>query len=391
MTALIIAVFLMIMGVGWVQGYSTYLYQALIDFETGNIQVLPESYYGKAARFPLDLTLSPYRELKEKTESLPGVEAAAGRIVTSLQMIIRGSSIRLVGRGIDPAAEKQVTVLDEYIAEGEYLDDQGGVLLGKPLAEKIGVTVGDFITMKAVDRDGGQNVTEARIKGLFDFGYPALDEEVLYADIATMSSLLSMKDGITKLIVALKPGYDEETVIPEISAAFDELGIAADARIWKDFAQTTVSAVQGDSAAFWMMLIILYVLIIIGILNSMSMTIQERTGEIATMRAIGMKKKEVFGLFLAEGLSIALLSSVFAVLLSIPAAYFLGSVGIDITRYMPDDLPIPFGERFYADFRIWQYLASAGVAVITGVLGSLIPSFRAMKINTAQALEGKRF
>jgi putative ABC transport system permease protein len=381
----------MIMGFGWVQGYSTYLYQAVIDFETGNIQVLPESYYSKMARFPLDLTLSPYEDIKEQIESIPGVEAAAGRIVTSLQVIIGGSSLRMIGRGIDPAAEKQVTVLEDYIAEGEYLDERGGILLGKPLAEKIGVTAGDYVTLKAVDTEGIQNAAEARIRGLFDFGYPALDEEVVYADITTMSSLLSMEDGITKLIVALESGYEEEPVIQKITASLDVMGVSGDVRIWKDFAQTTVSAVQGDSAAFWMMLIILYVLIIIGILNSMSMTIQERTGEIAAMRAIGMKKKGVFGLFIAEGLSIALVSSVFAVLLSIPLVYFLGSVGVDITQYMPKDLPIPFGERFYADFRTGHYILSIGIAVATAVLGSLIPSLRAMKINTAQALEGKRF
>jgi putative ABC transport system permease protein len=380
----------MIAGFGWVQGYSTYLYQALIDFETGNIQVLPKNYYENMARFPLDLTISSYKTTKNQIETHPGVDAVTGRIITSLEVIVGSKSVRMIGRGIDPEAEKNVTILPDYIASGKYLDRSGGLLMGKPMAERIGLSAGDTVILKAVDQEGVQNIIDVTLQGIFDFGYPALDDNVVYTDLANMQSLLAMENEVTKLVIAAKPGVDSSEVIPEIRKMLNEADGRYDVRVWRDFAQTTVSAVKGDSNTFWMMLIILYVLIIVGILNSMSMSIQERTGEIATMRAIGMKRRGVLGLFISEGISIALIASAGALILSIPVIFLLGSVGIDISQYMPEDLPIPFGERFYADFRVWQFLVSVGTALLTALAGSLIPSFRAMRINTAQALAGKK-
>ena len=388
--ALIIAVFLMLTGLGWVQGYSTYLYQALINFETGNIQVLPEHYYDNMARFPLDLTIKSYKKTKNRIETHPGVDAVTGRIITSLEVIAGSKSVRMTARGIDPEAEKNVTILSDYIASGKYIGRSGGLLIGKPMAERIGLSVGDTVLLKAVDQEGVQNILDVKLQGIFDFGYPALDENVVFTDLGIMQSLLAMENEVTKLVITVNPGYDSRNVIPGIKEILKNADDQYDVRIWRDFAQTTVSAVKGDSNTFWMMLIILYVLIVVGIINSMSMSIQERTGEIATMRAIGMKRRGVLGLFISEGISIAILASAGALVLSIPVIFFLGSVGIDIAQYMPEDLPIPFGKRFYADFRVWQFLVSVGTALLTALAGSLLPSLRAMRTNTAQALAGKK-
>jgi putative ABC transport system permease protein len=57
---------------------------------------------------------------------------------------------------------------------------------------------------------------------------------------------------------------------------------------------------------------------------------------------------------------------------------------------MPEDLPIPFGSTFYADYRLWHYLLSIGIAAATALLGGFIPARRAAKLNIAGAMAGKK-
>jgi len=72
--------------------------------------------------------------------------------------------------------------------------------------------------------------------------------------------------------------------------------------------------------------------------------------------------------------------------LSVPGVYFLQFVGVDIAGYLPADLPVPFGERFRADFRVWHFVLGAGLTLISALLGSLIPARRGSRIVVADAL-----
>jgi putative ABC transport system permease protein len=391
--AIVVAVFLMVLGLGWVQGYESFLYQAVIDFETGHLQILHADYMEERARLPVDLNVADYTEARRAVAAADTrVAHVTGRIRFSVELGSGRESVRLLGRAIDPDSEAKVTVLDEYIQDGAYLDERSGVLIGAPLAARMGVQVNDTVFLTAVDRHGVRNVSDAPVVGIFDFGYPAIDENVIYTDLTTAMSLLSLEDEVTKLVVRLAPGAAALDALPAVEDAMvTELsGQDLVVRPWTAFAQTTVSAVQADSTSFWMMLVIVYILIVLGILNSMSMSIHERTGEIATLRAIGMHKSRVLWLFLAEGVALAAIGSGIAILLSLPVAAYLGYVGLDVGAALPEDLPIPFGERFRADFRVWHFLVSAGVGSLAAVVGGLFPARRATTVNVAHALQGKK-
>jgi putative ABC transport system permease protein len=159
---------------------------------------------------------------------------------------------------------------------------------------------------------------------------------------------------------------------------------------WQYFVQSIVNATRADIASFWGILVILYVMIVLGILNSMSMSVRERTREIATLRAVGMRRGRLMQLFLGESVALAVIGSVIGVILSIPLVYWLQVIGIPLGDAMPEDLPIPFGSTFYADYRLWHYLLSIGIAAATALLGGFIPSRRAAKLNIAGAMAGKK-
>ncbi len=390
-TALTVGIWIMVLGMGWVQGYHTYLYDAVIDYDTGHLQVHADGYLDEAGRYPLDLTLPSYGGLRTRIEAVDGVEAAAGRIDFSVEVSDGSRSLRAVGRAIDPDAERQVTVIDDRISRGTYFRD-GGVLIGAPMAERLEVGPGDVVFLTAVDRGGRRNVIDRQIDGTFRFGYPTLDERVVFADLASAQELLALGDEVTRVVVAAEPGRDLERLAVRIEssvARWERHETEAEVRPWTRFAETTVQAVRMDTVSFTIVLGILFLLIFLGILNAMSMAVQERTAEIATLRAIGMRQGAIVRLLFSEAALIGLLGAAAGIVWTLPFVGWLETVGVDIGSILPERLPIPFGERFHADFRLWHFLLAAGASSVVAALGSVLPARRAGNVNLASTLQGR--
>lgn len=420
--ALTVGIALMVTGMAWIQGYKTYIYDALIRFQTGQLHVLPESYIEESERYPVDIAIGAYDDTRELLRSQPAVAEAAGRINFSLRVSSGAKSTRLLGTAIDPEGEARITVIEDYIARGSYLTDRSGVLIGEPIARKMGISPEDNVYVRAMDSYGVENVTVLPVVGTFELGYPAMDESVLFMDLESAQELLSLGGRVTRIVIALNEGYQVAAAQREISALVQERlagrvvvgggnagaagqNGAAEARSagsaqaaqsgltvkpWRFFVQSIVNATRADMASFWGILVILYLMIVLGILNSMSMSVQERTAEIATLRAIGMRRGRILRLFLAESVWTAILGILAGAIVAAPLLYYLEVVGIPIGEAIPESLPVPFGTTFHSDFLAWHALVTAAVAVGTAVAGSLLPARRASRINIAQAMVGKK-
>ncbi len=390
--ALTLGIAIMIIGFGWVGGYNTYIFGALIDFQTGHAQVLNRKYFDEAARFPLDITVPQYTELQERLVAHPDILEAAGRVNFSVEVSNQRATIRLAGKAIEPAREARVTVIDEYIAEGSYLTEGRGVLIGRPIAERLDLAAGDVVFLTATDKFGAQNFVDARIVGIFDFGYPEIDENVLFMDMRSAAEFLRLDDEVTRLAVRGTNGTDASGLVGEIEEIVSEGEETADLAVeeWQRFVRAAVVAVKSDTFFFWVMLVILFILIIVGIVNSMSMSILERTDELGTLRAVGMRRSALIRMVMAEGLCIAAIATVAALVVSTPVAVYLSTAGLDVSGALPEEVPVPFGEAFYADFALWHYVVSIGVAAATAIVGSIIPAWRAARMNIVTAMYGER-
>lgn len=391
--ALTVGMSIMVLGLGWVQGYYTYIFNAVQEFNTGDAQVLPERYLAEAPRLPVDITVSDYTATRALVDGYPGVADAAGRVNFSLQLSAGRSSVRMLAKGIDPEHEADVTVLDEYITDGAYLTEGPGILIGAPVAEELELAPGDTVFVSAMDKFSVQNLLDVRVVGIFDFGYPAMDENVVFMDLATASELLSLENEVTRLVLRLENGLNPRVDLDELASYVAEQapgGPDLSVHSWQRFAETTVHSVRADVSSFYIMLAILYLLTVLGILNSMSMSVRERTGEIGTLRAIGIRRRRIMLLFLWEAVAIALIAAALSVVLSLPVAAYLQFIGVDVGTALPADIPVPFGETFHADYRLWHYVLAVGVGATSAAVGAVIPARRAARMNIAEAMMGKR-
>ena len=381
-----IGIILMLLFFGWVRGYFTSLYATMINFETGHIQILNEDYLDDEERMPLDINIADYKSLREELLSDPRIEEVTGRIDFTLSLSNGIESKFIMGRAIDPGREADITVLEDNIDTGNYLDEEPGILIGKSLAERLGLAVNDYAFATVFDKYSSRNFDEVKVVGIFNFGYPVMDDNLIFIDLNSADELLDLDGEITRLVIRLNKTDDIIPVINTLNNNFTKNNLHLKAYIWERFAEVVVSAVRQDVISFFILMIICFILIIFGIINSMYMSIHERIREIGTLRAIGMKKKQLYYLFLSESICTAIIAVIIGLIIGGLLAAYLQFVGFELREIIPPDIPIPFGDKFTADFKWYDFLITSIIGIVVAVIGSILPVRNASKFTIAKAI-----
>ncbi|MEM5947183.1 FtsX-like permease family protein [Spirochaetia bacterium 38H-sp] len=388
MIALIISYVVLVFGIGWVRGYFSTIFKNINDFDTAHIQVYHPDYLKDKPRIPMEYAVQNYAQLRKKLASLDSVAEVSGRIDIPASISYKGKKLYTILRAIDPGYEQNITRIKKVITDGKYFDSQAGLILGKGLAKKLGVSVGDMIILTIRNKYRVDDIMPLRLLGTFEFGYPAMDDNMVYADIETIQQLTGLDNAVINLVIRKKENISQEKALAEIQKSIADTPYRA--YPWQDFAKALVQAVKTDSGSFVVFAIILFILTAANIVNAFSMSVQERIKELATLRAIGMKQGTLKNMILAESSALALLSSATGFILSLGIVWYISTKGINIAKYLPENMPMPFGRRFYGDYRWYDFISSAAVVIIISILGSISPARRAAKLIIADAMRETR-
>ncbi|AFG36297.1 ABC transporter permease [Spirochaeta africana] len=399
MIAVMVGVTILSFSVGWMRGYFTTLYDGMITLDTGHIQILHREYLDEERRLPLDLMVPEHHQVRDQLLQRSDIVAAAGRIQYELELGNGREYMPMRGRAIDPEREPGLTDLAQFLEDGTYLaapvsdaaateQARSEILIGRTAADLLDLQVGDTAFVRVRDRYGAPNTTAWTVGGIYRTGYPVFDRYLAVSALQPTAELLRTGDAVTHLVLRsdIRSARSRASLEQRVEDLQQDLPEGLVGYPWQRFARTMIAAVEADIGAFGLMLGILFVLILLGILNSMSMAVRERGREIGTMRAIGLTRRELKMLLVAEGAVIALLASVVGVVFGGAIAAYVQFVGFDVAQYMPPDLPIPFGDRFYGDYRLVDFLGSAAFGVLAAVAGSLLPARRAASLSIADTM-----
>ncbi|HSS44399.1 MAG TPA: hypothetical protein VLO07_03575, partial [Thermoanaerobaculia bacterium] len=198
-------------------------------------------------------------------------------------------SVPYLGVGVEPLAEASATFARELMAAGHYLSGDGGdgVVLGTGLASALGVKTGGAITLMATTPEGTLNAVDAAVVGLADVHIKELNDRYLVAGIGLVGRLLQSPETVSKLVVFLKPGADEDSAAKRLSRALNAAGYPIAVRHWKELAIFYEQVRLLYIGIFGFVGAVLVVIVILSAAIVMTMAVTERTREIGTLRAIG--------------------------------------------------------------------------------------------------------
>jgi len=298
----------LILASGFIQWIFLDMREATIKSQLGHLQIVRPGYHktGKSDPYKFLLPDTIPRQIAANNE-LQQIETTTPRISFNGLISYKESTLSFIGDGID-TREQEAFGNALHISAGENLsiNNPFSIIIGEGLALNLGVKIGDQIILLSNTASGGINAIEVTIRGLFSTVTKSYDDNALRIPIETARQLLRTQ-GAHIWVILLKETAQTDQILTQLSEKFpqDEFEIVP----WYALADfynktTTLFTKQIQGIKFIIALIIL-----LSISNTMTMSVMERTGEIGTAMALGVKRSGIVRLFLSEGILIGFIAA----------------------------------------------------------------------------------
>jgi putative ABC transport system permease protein len=351
----------------------------------GHIQIHARGYLDRPS---LNKTISNATEIGRIIEGAPGAEAWALRVDSAGLVSVgeRTEAARIIG--IDPALEAKATHFDKKITSGRSFSSAPSkeIILGTRLAQNLKASLGEDIVIVTQGADGSLANDKYKLVGLVDTGDLASDRTTLYLHIDDARDLLVLDARVHEIIVVAR----SLNKVPGLDAALRQrlASLNLDVQPWQVFAKPFYMAMQAKMKGNQVVLLVLFIVVAIGVLNTALMAVLERRREYGVLKALGTRPRQIFGLILMEILLLAVISIVLGSGFSLPMNYYLSRHQFPVTAYISK--PITFGGMQYTTFtsevNLRSFVIPAVTVFISALLVSLMPAIKAARTDPAKSI-----
>jgi ABC-type lipoprotein release transport system permease subunit len=316
----------------------------------------------------------------------PEVLLASKRIRTSGMINERGEIYPVTITGLEPSVEAPTSLIAENIVAGRFLqdDDQDMVLISKALAEELGVGAGDRITLAGKRKNESLRQRTMTVAGTFDLGLRDVEKGLVYISLAEAGSLFNLRDQATEVAISMNAVGMEDQVIGELQPALPGYEVDSWLTLNPEFAHVMDLSVAA-TAIFGFIVV---AMACIGILNLMMMAVFERMREMGVLAALGLKARQVMGLFLLEGAMIGTIGAVLGCTLGwLAMLAFNLSGGYDMSSFTSaGEIYALMGDAFYATIDPVSIVQIGLLIIVMAILASLFPAWQASQKEPAESL-----
>jgi ABC-type lipoprotein release transport system permease subunit len=370
-------------------GMYTNMFEIMVEQSLGHVQVHHPAY---PANSQLHDTLRERDALLERIEAIEGTVAASPAL--RCVGLIGGESTSSGGMlvGIEPARDQRVSPLMERVREGAYLSEEPNqeILLGFQLAEEIEVGLDDEVVVLIQAADGSTGNELFRVVGLFRTGDPGMDAGGAYLHIADAEQLTALEDqahGVTVLT-----GHEDlvEPYSQRLRAALgsDEVEVQA----WWEVSPQIEQLLQMRDVSAFVTLGLTFFVAAFGVINTMLMSVFERTRELGVLRALGLRRRKLVWLVVLESLFLAALACAIGLFLGGLMDWYLVVHGLDMSASMPDGMAyqgVILDPVWYAEIRIDRIVTVVVSVFVISILASLWPAWRAARLQPVAAMRAE--
>ena len=370
-----------------VRGFVNFIFisvrESTIKSQVGHIQLYRKGFFEKGSAAPNDYMIANFEEIRALAKGIEHVKDVIPRLGFSGLVSTGETTTSFVGSGGNPEGEEGLSSFTR-IVEGKALSssDPRGVTLGLGMARGLGVKEGDSLTLLATTKNGGINALAVKVRGIWESGEKAYDDRLLKAPIQEVQRLLDNEGEVQSIVLLLDNTENTGIVRDHLAALIRDRGFDLEIKTWEDLALRYHQVRDLFSKIFNVMALIVSFIVVLGIANTMTMSIFERTREIGTIMALGTRRSGVISMFLLEGIVLGVLGGILGTVAGVVIAKAVSYVGIP----MP---PPPGSTRgFIAQILIVPAVLAKAfrLSLIAAILSSLYPAWRASRLNITEAL-----
>lgn len=365
---------------GFIEWSLMYGREETIHSQLGHAQIVRPDYFAKGIADPYAFLLPADSPEQQQIESLPGALSLAPRLVFNGLISHNETTVVFAGEGIDPVREKPVGTRVNF-RDGQDLQNATDrkVVLGEGLARALGVKPGDTVVLLATAANGGANALEATVSGIFSTITKEYDDHAVRLPIPLARKLMRV-DGATSWVVALDATEHTDSFVAGARAAL--AGKSFQIVPWRELADFYNKTEALFTKQVTVMKVIIGLIIVLTIMNTLTMSVLERTTEIGTSLAVGLPGRRVMRLFIIEGTLIGVVGGVIGVMMGYLLAMLISVIGI------PMPPPPGMAHGYTAEILVTPALVidAAVLALVTTLVASAFPAWKAGRMNIVDAL-----
>jgi len=336
-----------------------------------------------------DAMIQDYRDLMERVEGVPHVEAVSPFVFTKVMLSTEYEVDGAVLRGIDPDRELSVTEIIENVHPREFSFDAGdgvpGIVLGAELAYRLRVGVGEVVSvtspMAMVSTAFGSvpKVRKFRVVGTFDSGMYQYDGTLAFVSIPAAQDLLSVGDEVTGIEVALDDLFladrvDEEILNRSGRSVFQTVN-------WMELNRNLFTWMKMEKIVMFVILLLIVIVAGFNIAGTLTLIVMQKTRDIGILKSMGATSAGVMKVFMTEGILIGLVGTALGSLGGMTLSWILDRyeiVSLPGDIYFIETLPIRMEP-------VW-IVGVVMAAVAVSFLATLYPSWRASRLVPVEAI-----
>ena len=365
-------------------------YENAIDFftrdHTGHIQIHSGDYHERPKIYK---TISQLETIEAIIKNESKIKAFAPRIFAPA-LAYAGSETSVVSViGVDPLLESKASRIKEKVSSGQYFDQEptgsglSKVMIGAGVSVSLDVGVGDEIVLISQGADG--SIANDLFEVVATVGTKSsFDNMVVYLPLDVAQDFISVPNEVHEYVLVTANASRSVFLATILQQRIDLLDVDLTVSPWQVIESSFYKSMRADQQGNYFILAIIIFLVCIGVLNTVLMSVLERTREFGVLIAIGSRPNDIFKMIFIETILLATLSMLFGLILVVPLLIFLTQIGFALPE------PIDMGGVQFHDLRgsvsVTVLLVPALIIYGFASLVTIIPGLRACSITPKVAM-----
>jgi lipoprotein-releasing system permease protein len=332
-----------------------------------------------------------YGEVIQRVEGIEGVVATTPFIFSQAMLTSENNVHGIILRGIDPDTAGRVINIESTLKKGsmDSLKREAGssrlpgILLGKELAQTLGVMLDDTVVVISplgalAPMGTGPPMKKFRVGGIFDSGMYEYDTSLAYISLPSAQKFLAMDDQVSGVEVRVQDIYGVKKVAQSVQRA---LGFPFGTKDWMQMNKSLFAALKLERTVMFIILVLIVLVAAFGIVSTLIMVVMEKHKDIAILKSMGATAKSITRIFIFQGLIIGVVGTI----LGLVAGY---GICILLAKYQFISLPsdVYYISRLPVKMNGIDFILVALSAIGISFLATLYPSWQASRLDPAEAL-----
>lgn len=368
----------------WMNGMAQQRVENTFVYEIGHMQMHHPDY---AENRNVKKSIKDTQKKVSQLRSEEGVKAVTQRILVTGMSATANKNMGVSIIGVDPVQEKEVFQIYKKIdsTAGDFFESKkkNAIVISRALAEELKAKLKSKIVLTFQDYKGEITGAAFRVIGIYKTDNNPWDKMHVFVRNDDLRRILELPEDESHEIVMLLNDFEQAvTLEPLLQSKYQDVKVEG----WAEISPyLSLMSSYMDTMMGLFMAIILGALGF-GIVNTMLMVVLERTKELGMLMAVGMTKRRVFLMIMLETIFLAMVGAIIGEILSVLIINYFNKSGIDLSFVAEGMESVGYAAITYPMLEGFRYIQITILVIITAILASVYPAWKALKLHPAEAL-----